>query len=256
MSEVSFTGERLHDRDQLFGVDLARHRAAYRSAIERAGKGSVLDLGSGTGYGTVELAASLDGATGLDRVPPLQASRTPGTRFVQADLRAIPFAPRSFDLVVSFQVIEHLEDPTAYLSAISRTLRRDGEALITTPNVLTSLGVNPYHVHEYGADELQRTLEAWFWEVEILGIGATEPVRRYLEARRRRIERIMRLDPLGLRDRLPRGWIEFLFAKLAVLVRRGVQAEGALPEVTPEDFPIGAVTDDCLDLLAICRSPR
>jgi len=256
MSQLTFTGERLHDREELFGVDLAQHRAAYRVAIERAGPGSVLDLGCGTGYGTAEIAAGVGRATGLDRVLPLPASRRAGTCFVRADLNAIPFALRSFDLVVSFQVIEHLEDPTVYLSAISRTLRSDGEALITTPNVLSSLGVNPYHVHEYRADELQRTLEGWFWEVEVLGVGASEPVRRYLDARKRRIERIMRLDPLGLRDRLPRSWVEFLFGKLAILVRRGVQSEGALPEVTPDDFPIGAVRDDSLDLLAICRSPR
>jgi SAM-dependent methyltransferase len=256
VSELTFTGERLHDQQELFGVDLARHRAAYQFAIGRAGSGSVLDLGCGTGYGTAEIAAGVGRATGLDRVAPLPASRTARTRFVQADLNAMPLAPRSFDLIVSFQVIEHLEDPTAYLSAISRTLRSDGEALITTPNVLMSVGVNPYHVHEYEADELQHTLESWFWEVEVLGIGASEPVRRYEEARARRIRRIMRLDPLGLRDRLPRSWIEFLFGRLAILVRRGVKAEGELPDVTPADFPIGAVQDDCLDLLAICRSPR
>jgi len=256
MSQLTFTGERLHDREELFGVDLAQHRAAYRFAIERAGSGSVLDLGCGSGYGTAEIAAGVGRATGVDRVAPLPASRRAGTRFVRADLNAMPLAPHSFDLIVSFQVIEHLGDPTVYLSAISRTLRRHGEALITTPNVLSSLGVNPYHVREYRADELQRTLEPWFWEVEILGIGATEPVRRYQEARRRRIERIIRLDPLGLRNRLPRSWIELLFGKLAILVRRGVKAEGELPEVTPADFPIGAVRDDSLDLLAICRSPR
>ena len=58
MSEdVSFTGERLHADDALFGVDLARHDAAYRLAAERLSEGPVLELGSGTGYGAAFLAA-------------------------------------------------------------------------------------------------------------------------------------------------------------------------------------------------------
>ena len=52
MSEARFTGERLHQGDALFALDLARHVAAYEIARERAGGGRVLDLGSGSGYGT------------------------------------------------------------------------------------------------------------------------------------------------------------------------------------------------------------
>ena len=73
---------------------------------------------------------------------------------LRLNLNHLPLAGRSFDLVVSFQVIEHLEDPTRYVDAIADLLRADGLALVTTPNLLMSDGVNPYHVHEYEADEL------------------------------------------------------------------------------------------------------
>ena len=67
----------------------------------------------------------------------------------------------------------------------------------------------------------------------------------------------MRLDPLRLRDRLPRAWVERLFALGARLVRiAGARAEGA-PEVSWRDFPIGRADDaTSLDWLAVCRGAR
>ena len=235
MRNAGFTGERLHEGAELFRVDLARHKAAYRFAAEWAASARVLDLGCGSGYGTAELARGASSAIGVDRVS--------------------PDSPACFDLVVSFQVIEHLPDPTEYLKGIGRLLAADGAALITTPNRLTSDGENPYHVHEYEADELAARLRCHFGKVEMRGVGASPSVARYLETRLRRVRRITRLDPLRLRERLPRGLVEWLFARFAIHVRRGIQAEQGLPEVTWRDFPIGPADDSCIDLLAICREP-
>jgi len=255
MTDTTFTGERLHAGDDRFALDIARHRAAYEVAKRHAIDGRVLDLGCGSGYGTPLLAEGGARAFGIDRVLPDRPSRTRGAHFLLGDLNATPLRSRSFDVVASFQVIEHLEDPTAYVDAISDLLRADGLALITTPNVLTSDGVNPYHVHEYRADELAACLGRRFERVEMKGIGATEPVRRLLEERSRRIRRIMRLDPFRLRDHLPTGLVEWLFARFALLVRRSA-ASGGSESVTWQDFPVGPATDDCLDLLAFCRRPR
>ncbi len=254
--EVSFTGERLHAGAELFAVDLARHQAAYEIARSRLGDGRALDLGCGSGYGTASLAGGGIPIVGLDRVMPDAASRASHGHFVRADLVGIPFAPRSFELVISFQVIEHLEDPTDYIDAIATLLRPDGLALVTTPNILMSDGVNPYHVHEYRADELGERLRGRFAEVEMKGIGATEPIHLHLAERSRRIRRIMRLDPLRLRDRLPRGLVEWLFARFALLVRSQARSNEGVPEVGWRDFPVGPADERCLDLLAICRKPR
>ena len=53
---------------------------------------------------------------------PDAANRDGAGHFVRAELGGIPFAPGSFGLVISFQVIEHLEDPTVYLRTIARLL--------------------------------------------------------------------------------------------------------------------------------------
>jgi SAM-dependent methyltransferase len=218
VSDPTFTGERLHAGSELFRLDLARHQVAYEFARTHMGAGWVLDLGCGSGYGTASLAQGSAPVAGLDRVAPDAANRLARGHFVRADLDlAIPFARRSFELVVSFQVIEHLEDPT---------------------------------------DELAERLRPRFGAVELRGVGATDPVRRVLEARSRRIRRIMRLDPLRLRERLPRGLVEWLFARLAVLVRSGAKPPDAVDEMSWRDFPVGPADDRCLDLLAICRQPR
>jgi 2-polyprenyl-3-methyl-5-hydroxy-6-metoxy-1,4-benzoquinol methylase len=260
VNDLTFTGERLHDGDQLFSVDLARHQAAYelaREHVQRAGGSDlrVLELGSGSGYGAASLAAAELPLVALDRVAPDQSNRHPGCLFVRGDLDHLPLAGGRFDLLLSFQVIEHLVDPTAYIDALADLLDAEGTALVTTPNLLMSDGVNPYHVHEYRAQELAECLGRRFAEVEVLGIGATPSVHHYMTERSRRIRRIMRLDPLRIRERLPRAWLERLFATFALLVRRQSQAD-SVPSVTWRDFPVGPADASCLDLLAVCRQPR
>lgn len=251
-----FTGERLHDGDLAFGVDLARHRAAYAFARRATHEGPILDVGSGSGYGTAALVSPNVTVVGLDRVPPDRQNRSPGVQFVRADIAALPLAGRSFPLVTSFQVIEHLTHPDPYLAAIAGLLRTDGTAIITTPNVLLSDHVNPYHVHEYHAEELVRQLAPHFGEVEMLGVGMTDEIRRYMATRSARIRRILRFDPLRLRERLPQSLVRRLFACGARVVRHQVARADGSPNATPGDFPIRALTDDAIDLLAVCRKPR
>jgi len=266
-SELTFTGERLHADDALFGIDLLRHRAAYLEAIRIAlanGAHDILEMGSGTGYGTRELAAALPSVVAVDRVAPLAVAQTqasaPGkadaARFLRADLESMPLTDEAFDLIVSFQVIEHLADPALYLDALARHLRKDGIALITTPNRANSDGENPFHLHEYEAEELRALLATRFESVEMLGVFARGEALRYHEDRLRSIRRIVRIDPLGLRRRIPRRLVEWIFGRLALVVRRGIASRDGLPEARIEDFPIEPTQPDALDLFAVCRTPR
>ena len=258
MSQVTFTGERLHAGSSLFGVDLARHRAPYVYALlcarERGADCRVLDLGCGSGYGTAELADSLPRIVGLDRIPPDSKNRRDNIDWVRADLYGNPLQPNSFHLVISFQVMEHLDDPHVYLRSIADLLAPGGAAIITTPNIETSDKINPFHVHEYESDELRKTLLPYFDEVEMKGVGLSQNVRPYFDARLERIAKIMRIDPLGLRNLLPESWITWLFAKGALLVRQGIQdSDSGMPEATIDDFPIGPAEQQDIDLMAICR---
>jgi hypothetical protein len=81
-------------------------------------------------------------------------------------------------------------------------------------------------------------------------------VARYYEARLERIRKIVKLDPLGLRRRLPRPLVEWLFGRLAIVVRSLIRSGEGLPPATWRDFPVGPADETCLDLLAVCRRPR
>jgi SAM-dependent methyltransferase len=255
-TDQRLTGERLDANSQLYAADLARHRVAYRFAEARVGTGRVLDLGCGTGYGSAELAGHRARVIGMDRVAPAAEARRSTARFVRGELRGLPFASAGFDLVVSFQVIEHLLDPTDYLREIARVLRPAGALLLTTPNLLQSERENPYHVHEYAAAELEAALLGCFGRVEMLGVFAIGPAAQFQAERLRRIQRITRFDPLGLRRRLPRPLVEWLFARLSLLVRLAARRGGAVETVREEHYPIAPADSACLDLLAVCHDPR
>jgi SAM-dependent methyltransferase len=257
LGDIRFTGERLHAGTALFAVDLARHRAAYEIARTRRVGTRLLDLGCGSGHGVALLSADGGTVVGVDRVAPDAEHRCSGVHYCRADIAGLPFPHGSFDTVISFQVIEHLANPAPYLSAIANLLEVDGLALLTTPNRALSDGVNPYHVHEFLSAELRDALTPHFDEVEVLGIGMSAPVRAYLEVRSRRIRRIVRLDPLGLRERLPRSVVERLFAWGALVVRHRTRSRNDVPETDWHDFPLSPADDaTSLDWLALCRRPR
>ena len=93
---------------------------------------------------------------------------------------------------------------------------------------------NPYHVHEYTAAELHALLARFFAQVEVRGIVGTERVYAFERARGAQAQRILRLDPLGLRHLLPQKLVRWAFARLALLVRSRVAAQGReLVELTP-----------------------
>jgi len=254
----SFTGERLHDGETLFGLDLLRHRAAYREAgriARRMSAHRLLELGSGDGYGAAELSEDFPGLVAVDRVAPSATSRRRGARFVRADVAALPLAARRFDLALSFQVIEHLPEPRTYLEALAEAIADDGAVLVSTPNANFSDGENPFHVREYGAEALTTLLSRHFGSIEMWGVSAREEALVYHEARLARIRSIVRLDPLGLRRRLPRPLVEWLFARAAIVLRQWIGAKSSLPRVQLGDFPVEPAHPRSLDLFAICRDP-
>jgi SAM-dependent methyltransferase len=257
MTAPAVTGERLDDASALYAADLARHRAAYTFSDQQLqGGGPTLDLGCGTGYGAAELANRGHRVIGMDRVAPAPRARGTGARFVRGDLEQLPCAAQRFAAVTSFQVIEHLADPRRYLAEIARVLRPDGLLLLSTPNRLQSDGENPYHLHEYEPQELAALLADHFESVEMQAVHAVGVAARYHADRLRRIRLVTRLDPLRLRRRLPRALVEWLFARLSIVVRLAARRSGTTHQVRDEHYRIDAADDACLDLLAVCRIPK
>ena len=175
---VEFTGERVipgQVNDDLWSEHLARYAYARRYAEGRR----VLDAGCGTGYGSAELAQSALVVTGIDVAPEAIAfSRAtypiPSLRFLVSSCAVMPFPENAFDLVVAFEVIEHLPDHRAFLQECARVLTHHGLFIVSSPNrkyyaeSRAKTGPNPYHVHEFEAREFVQELSGVFQNVRLL----------------------------------------------------------------------------------------
>lgn len=117
-----------------------RHEVVYRALLERCTDRRVLEAGSGEGYGANMIADVATKVTGLDydisAVEHVRA-RYPRVEMLHGNLAELPLADNSVDVVVNFQVIEHLWDQGQFLRECFRVLAPGGELLISTPNRIT-----------------------------------------------------------------------------------------------------------------------
>jgi SAM-dependent methyltransferase len=150
----------------------AEHQTRYRAAAQIAGGRRVLDAGCGTGYGTAMLAAagpaSLSAFDLAQEAVDATRSRVADSVEVQiADVHALPYADVAFDLVVCFEVLEHVPDQGGALAEFHRVLSPEGALLISSPNRLVYPPGNPHHVHELAPDELEAALREHFDHVSL-----------------------------------------------------------------------------------------
>jgi SAM-dependent methyltransferase len=174
---AEFTGERVIpgkvDPD-LWNEHFARYAFAARLARQKR----VLDIASGSGYGSAELSNVARSVVGVDlaedAVSLARCSYSrPNLSFQTASAEALPFPDASFDLIVAFEVIEHLHNWRRLLEEARRLLAPGGQFIVSTPNRLyyeetrRESGPNPYHVHEFDFDEFRSELANCFPHVAL-----------------------------------------------------------------------------------------
>jgi SAM-dependent methyltransferase len=157
---------------------LNEHMARYAFAVRLARGKRVLDAGCGAGYGAAELAHAGAWVVGADvaaeAVDFARANyQRPNLLFERASCTALPHPNAAFDLVVAFELIEHVEDWRAFLLEARRVLSPTGQFIVSTPNKLYytesrgSDGPNPFHVHEFTFEEFRSELKSVFPSVSM-----------------------------------------------------------------------------------------
>ncbi len=150
----------------------AEHIARYRWSTRFCAGRRVLDAGCGVGYGAAMLRrAGAEHVTAVDIseaiVEVARQAAPEGVSCEAADIQQLPYADASFDFVVCFEAIEHVEDPDRALDELARVLSPGGLLAISSPNRARYVPGNPHHRHEYLPEELRSALARRFPAVRL-----------------------------------------------------------------------------------------
>jgi 2-polyprenyl-3-methyl-5-hydroxy-6-metoxy-1,4-benzoquinol methylase len=239
---LALTGERTLPDVPEENYWFRRHLIVYRWIAARVGGLRVIDMACGEGYGSEVLAGSAASVVGVDANP--EAHEHARLRYRRANLRferdLIETFSEPTDAVVFLQTIEHLQDPGAALEHFRELVGAGGAVYLSTPNVLTLApkgaprSDNPWHVHEYRADEFERLCREHFSSVALFGLFHARKLRAH--------ELAVRLgwDALHARLHLTQpfyGWFTPAISTRDFVLRPRGQAE----------------LDRALDFVAVCR---
>ena len=219
-----------------------RHLIVYDWIAARVAGRDAIDMACGEGYGSAVLARRAKSVVGVDANP--EAHEHARLRYEGGNLRFARDLVDRFaepcDDVVFLQTIEHVQDAGAVLDHFRSLLRPGGVAYVSTPNVLTlappgaERSGNPWHVHEYRAEEFRALCAAHFSSVELYGLFHARKLRVHAWALKLGWDAIH--PRLRLTDRFY-GWFT--------------------PAIDERDFALrrdgDADLDGALDFLAVCR---
>lgn len=219
-----------------------RHLVVYEWIAARTAGRRAIDMACGEGYGSEVLARQAASVVGVDANP--EAHEHARLRYTRENLRYVRDLVETFsepaDAVVFLQTIEHLQSPGEVLAHFRSLIGADGSVYVSTPNVLTlapkgaKRSDNPWHVHEYEADEFEMLCRGTFAHVEMYGLYHARKLRAHDLALK------LGWDSVHPRLRLTKafyGWFT--------------------PAIAASDFalrPAGeADLDAALDFIAVCR---
>lgn len=168
-------GERLETGQ--FNENTSEHLHRYAIASDLCANKVVLDIASGEGYGSILLAKKAKSVAGvdIDEATILLAKekyKANNLEYKVGSADNIPYNDGSFDIVVSFETLEHHDKHTEMMQEIRRVLKPGGICLISTPDKHVYSDKknyqNPFHVKELYKEEFRSLLKRNFAKVVIL----------------------------------------------------------------------------------------
>ncbi len=237
MKEINNTGERILLEKET-PLMIARHFCAYKFAKDFISDKSVLDVGCGEGYGSDFLATYADEVLGIDYDNDVisyakEKYNKKNLQFLGLDIKDLSSLHKKFDVICSFQNIEHIRDTGRLLKDILGLLNDNGVFICSTCNMKDAspgrtTPFNKFHVKEYLVDEFRNLLETHFKKVEMVGLN-----------RGLALKACRRLKKIGL--------FNFLPEKVDPVKRFFAKAKCNYFFWAQKDM------DNCLDFIAVCR---
>jgi 2-polyprenyl-3-methyl-5-hydroxy-6-metoxy-1,4-benzoquinol methylase len=173
-----YTGER-HMADQIgLGLNLSHidHMVRYAFTSNFVKGKKVLDITCGSGYGSQFMALQgADKVVGVDcDANSIEQARKyyqhPNVSYIQSDAHNVSeLEDASFDIIISFETIEHLQFPREFLLELRRLLKSDGQLIISCPNdYRSSPWISQYHIHKFRFTEFRDIILNIFGEASFL----------------------------------------------------------------------------------------
>jgi ubiquinone/menaquinone biosynthesis C-methylase UbiE len=263
---VKLTGERPMEGATPDSL-LALHDAGYREVVNRLGPGIVVDVGCGIGAETERLATPDRLVIGVDyssetvrlarKTYEPVAPGASGLEFLASDGAGIGLRDHSVDYAVSSHIIEHFVNPALHVIELARITRPDGTAFVITPNAPADFE-NPFHVYPFEPEHLVSLLSLCFDDVTCYGLDGDDVLKADFATRRASGERLLRLDPLDLRLKIPRRAYVWSYEHILPLTYRFLGNDSGIGSgIDQSHFSItNEVRRDTPVLFAVARKPR
>ncbi len=171
---LKFTGERLIPENNIGQAFYYEHLTRYNFATQFSKSKTVLDIACGTGYGSQLLSTKGEAikVIGIDiSKNAIEFSKKyyqeDNINFLIDDAQTLTSqSDDSFDLIVSFETIEHINYPEKFIKQTKRLLKKDGILIISTPNANTYPKGNKYHINEQSPNEFRSLLKKYYKNIE------------------------------------------------------------------------------------------
>lgn len=172
-------GERFIDNQNTGRELFLQHVGRYLFASSYVCGKTVLDAACGSGFGSNILSEKAKKVVGIDNSLDAihyckEHYKKPNLSFLQMNCNRLALPSSIYDVVVSFETLEHVQDADVLLQELSRVLKQGGMLIMSTPNrenfSLYTKGVkNPFHIKEYDENEFAKLIGTHFEMKEILG---------------------------------------------------------------------------------------